>query len=297
MRTDARCYRVTRAQQVPAVRYQVPVVVKGRVAAIERVGVKSVGRVLISLVLLGATAVLKSANQVSLPEFVDIPAGPFTMGADRARDPQAFDNERWPGASGTGSVDVGAFAISRHEITVAQFSTFARATNWRGDPRALEGPATHPVRFVSWPDAVAYCRWLSRQLGRAVRLPTEAEWEKAARGTDRRIYPWGNEPRRDRANFEGPGTTAAGQFPCPECAHGLADMSGNVWEWTSSPYQPYPYDPSDDRTNLGADALWVIRGGHFGDPAGLVRTTARTGADPGARRPFIGFRVVSGSPR
>jgi formylglycine-generating enzyme required for sulfatase activity len=243
--------------------------------------------------LVVAVLLTAAAGQDAMPEFVEIPGGPFTMGADRARDAQAFDNERWPGARGTGSIDVPAFSISRHEITVAQFTAFARATNWRGDTRALEGPGTHPVSYVSWPDALAYCRWLSKALGRAVRLPTEAEWEKAARGTDARIYPWGNEPRRDRANFEGSGTAPVGQFACPECAHGLADMAGNVWEWTSSPYQPYPYDASDDRANLGADALWVIRGGHFGDPARMVRTTVRTGADPGARRGFIGFRVVT----
>jgi formylglycine-generating enzyme required for sulfatase activity len=69
-------------------------------------------------------------------------------------------------------------------------------------------------------------------------------------------------------------------------------MSGNVWEWTSSPYQPYPYDPGNDRANLDADALWVMRGGSFDDAARLVRTTTRGAADPGARRPFIGFRVV-----
>jgi formylglycine-generating enzyme required for sulfatase activity len=164
------------------------------------------------------------------------------------------------------------------------------------------------VAFVSWPDALEYCRWLSKALeqspaappaikallrsGWRVTLPTEAEWEKAARGADRRIYPWGDEPLRTRANIKGSGTTPVGQFPCPECPYGLADMSGNVWEWTSSPYQPYPYDPGDDRNNLGDDALWVIRGGAFTDDARLARTTARTGADPGARRAFIGFRVA-----
>jgi formylglycine-generating enzyme required for sulfatase activity len=253
-------------------------------------------------------------GQVTPPEFVEIPAGPFVMGADQSRDPQAFDNERWSPTVGEGTVYVSAFYIARHEVTVSQFAVFARDTTWTVDPRAVAGPPTHPVTFVSWPDALAYCRWLSTTLERSpttpprlkellregwrVSLPTEAEWEKAARGPDRRTFPWGNEPLRARANYEGTGTTPVGQFACPECPYGLFDMSGNVWEWTSSPYQPYPYDPADDRANLDADALWVMRGGHYGDPARLVRTTTRGAADPGARRPFIGFRVVvSQTPR
>jgi formylglycine-generating enzyme required for sulfatase activity len=173
---------------------------------------------------------------------------------------------------------------------------------------ALAGPGEHPVASVSWPDALAYCRWLERTLkdapeapprlqrlirdGWRVTLPSEAEWEKAARGADGRIFPWGNAPRRDRANYDSRGTTPVGRFACAECPHGLSDASGNVWEWTRSPYQPYPYDPGDDRANLGADALWVIRGGHFGDSARNVRTAIRGAADPGARRAFIGFRAA-----
>ncbi len=230
------------------------------------------------------------------------------MGTGVDHDPRAFDNERWSPTQGEGTVYVPAFYISRHELTVGQFATFARASAWPADTRALAGPPHHPVTFVSWPDALAYCRWLQTTLknpsgpsphvrellsdGWRVSLPSEAEWEKAARGTDRRSYPWGNEPRRDRANYESKGTTPVGQFTCPECPYGLLDMSGNVWEWTSSPYQPYPYDPADDRANLDADALWVMRGGHFGDNARLVRTTTRGAADPGARRGFIGFRVA-----
>ena len=248
-----------------------------------------------------------------LPDLVEIPGGPFVMGADPARDPMAYDNERWPGAAGEGTVDVPLFYIARHEVTVAEFSGFVRATSWKADPQAA-GPPSHPVTFVTWPDALAYCRWLEATLkgsqdappqirerlnqGWRVSLPTEAEWEKAARGTDRRIYPWGNEPRRDRANYESTGTTPVGQFACPECPYGLADMSGNVWEWTSSPSQPYPYDPADDRANLNADVLWVMRGGHYGDGPRNVRTTTRGAADPGARRAFIGFRVaLSGAMR
>jgi formylglycine-generating enzyme required for sulfatase activity len=240
--------------------------------------------------------------------FVEVAAGPFTMGADQARDPDAFANERWSPAVAEGTVSVPTFYIALREVTVEEFSTFARARRWTIDQRAVAGPPTHPVTFVSWPDALAYCRWLETTLetgtstprqikallanGWRITLPNEAEWEKAARGTDRRRYPWGNEPQRARANYNGRGTTPVGMFPCPECPYGLADMSGNVWEWTSSPYQPYPYDPGNDRANLDADALWVIRGGSFGDAARMVRTTTRGAADPGARRPFIGFRVV-----
>jgi formylglycine-generating enzyme required for sulfatase activity len=164
-----------------------------------------------------------------------------------------------------------------------------------------------PVTFVSWPDALAYCRWLEKtwkegpapalvadrlRSGWRVRLPTEAQWEKAARGADGRRFPWGAEPRHDRAVYDAQAPAPAGQRDCPECPHGLRDMSGNVWEWTASPYQPYPFTDADDRADLGADALFVMRGGHYGDPARMTRTSARGAAEPGARRAFIGFRVA-----
>ena len=254
------------------------------------------------------------ANAWFLPDddmlgFVEIPAGPFTMGSDPAVDPRAFENERWSAGQAQGAVELPAFAIGRYEVTVAQFRAFANASGGTFAPETLSGGPDHPVGAVSWPDALAYARWLDTTLrdwpgtpprlrewlaaGWRITLPSEAEWEKAARGPDGRVFPWGDVPRRDRANFGGAdGPTPAGSFDCPECPFGLSDMSGNVWELTRSPYQPYPYDESDDAGDLATDALFVMRGGSFLDPEGNVRAAIRGGADPGVRRPFIGFRVV-----
>ena len=240
--------------------------------------------------------------------FVEIPAGPFLMGGDSTTDPQAFENERWSGAAGQGTVDVPAFYLSRYEVTVAQFAAFVRATGVDVGERTLQSPADHPVASVSWPDALAYCRWLDRALrespqtpaelrrvlgdGWEVTLPTEAEWEKAARGTDGRIFPWGGSASRDRANYQGQGTTRVGRYACPDCPYALFDMSGNVWEWTRSLYQPYPFSPAADPTDLDLDALWVMRGGSYTDPERNIRAAIRGGGDPGVRRPFMGFRVA-----
>ena len=243
--------------------------------------------------------------------FVEIPAGPFAMGADATTDPEAFDNERWSAGSAQGTVDLPELLIGRYEVTVAQFAAFVAATGFPADPQALDAPPDHPVASVSWPDALAYCRWLDAEVrdwpqtppalaerlraGWQITLPSEAQWEKAARGTDGRRYPWGDEMGRNRAIAQSGAAAPAGSVPCPECPYGLLDMSGSVWEWTRSPYRPYPFD-EEDRGDLDADALWVMRGGSFTDPPRNLRTTTRGGADPGARRPFIGFRVALSPP-
>ena len=240
--------------------------------------------------------------------FVTIPAGFFVMGSDPERDPLAFETERWSAGQAQGELSLPEFLIGRYEVTVSQFQAFVEATGFQADEQTLVGSPDHPVAFVSWPDALAYSRWLQRTLldwsgtpaelrealesGWRISLPSEAEWEKAARGLDGRIFPWGNEPTPALANFAGSAAAPVGSRGCPECAFGLVDMSGNVWEWTRSPYQPYPYTEANDREDLEVDALWVMRGGGFGDTEQNVRTAVRGAADPGVRRDFIGFRLV-----
>ena len=245
--------------------------------------------------------------------FVEIPAGAFIMGSDPRVDPQAFENERWAPDQTQGTVELPTFYISRFEVTVGQFLAFVDATGHSATRDTFEKPLDHPVASISWPDALAYCRWLEKTLkdwpdtpvllrrllqeGWHVTLPTEAQWEKAARSTDGRIYPWGNQPEPGRAIYgdqSGPGP--AGSMECDQCANGLHDMSGNVWELTQSPYRPYPYIDRPSHGDLNVDALFVMRGGSFLDRENNIRTATRGGADPGAKRPFIGFRTVISPP-
>jgi formylglycine-generating enzyme required for sulfatase activity len=240
--------------------------------------------------------------------FVEIPAGAFLMGSDPRVDRAAFQNERWSAEQFQGSVNLPSFYIGRYEVTVAQFRAFVEATGYGTDHRTVSSPADHPVTYVSWADMLAYAHWLEEALmafpetpseirrllreGWRIVLPDEAQWEKAARGTDGRIFPWGNAPDRACANFGGGMIMPVGSFQRTECATAIDDMSGNVWEVTRSAYQPYPFDPDDDWDDLDADALFVMRGGSFQDAGNGVRTAVRGGVDPGARREFIGFRLV-----
>jgi formylglycine-generating enzyme required for sulfatase activity len=240
--------------------------------------------------------------------FVEIPAGSFTMGSDPAVDRSAYENERWSGTEKQGRMELSTFYISRFEVTVAQFATFAAAAARSVELQALRAPGNHPVSNVTWTEALAYAQWLDTELrqsaqtpapltallkdGWRLALPNEAQWEKAARSTDGRLYPWGNSDDQNKANFARSGTTPVGSFACTDCAYGLADMSGNLWELTRSPFQPYPYVAGDEPRAPQADALFVMRGGAFNDAASNVRAAIRGGIDPGARRPFIGFRLV-----
>jgi formylglycine-generating enzyme required for sulfatase activity len=166
-----------------------------------------------------------------------IPAGKFIMGTD----------ERLPDEGPQHIVNLKAYWIDTYEVTNAQYKKFIDATGRRSPDHFRnrtypEGKADHPVTFVTWFDAKAYCGWAGK------RLPTDAEWEKAARGTDGRMFPWGGEFDLDKANTpqrwaklgQQGDTTPVGAFEAGKSPYGLYDMSGNVWEWTSSWYVAYP---------------------------------------------------------
>lgn len=252
--------------------------------------------------------------------FVKIPAGEFWMGSDPEKDAQASNAEK-----PQHRLYLPEYYLARYPVTVAQFRAFVEQSDYK--PRyadSLEGLPNHPVVNVTWHEALAYCRWLDKKLkdeaqkrlelgnqdvfwqgltggGLHVALPSEAEWEKAARGTDGRIYPWGNEPNPERANYDetGIGTTSAvGCFPAGVGAYKLQDMSGNVWEWTRSLWGDYPYPAEGEdrvkRENLDAskDTRRVLRGGAFDYSSGVVRCACRNWGGPYLGDWLIGIRVV-----
>lgn len=257
----------------------------------------------------------RESNEWCLPAdemfgFVEIPAGPFLMGSDKGRDGDAHDSEM-----PQHEVDLPGFLMARFPVTVAQFRAFVQATDAKlEDEDGLRSPATRPSTSVSLPEAAAYCAWLDRELRSRrdlpamlcqglergkVTLPSEAEWEKAARGTDGRIYPWGGEWRRERANTieaELQRTTAVGCFPAGKSPFGCEDMIGEVFEWTRSRCAGYPYpaDPKEraKREAPGGDESRVVHGGCFVLGQRYARAAYRFVYHPAARGDLMGFRVV-----
>ncbi|MBI3947775.1 MAG: SUMF1/EgtB/PvdO family nonheme iron enzyme [Armatimonadetes bacterium] len=236
-------------------------------------------------------------------EFVFVPAGPFTIGSDDRE-----ENEK-----PAHSVRLLGYRISKYEVTLGQFRQFVRSSGYQ-PAGAWEQSGTDdrlPVTGVTWGDAAAYCRWAGG------RLPTEPEWEKAARGTDGREFVWGSAwpPPRGAGNFadsaartsnpavpaiggydDGFALTApVGSFPGGASPYGCLDMAGNVWEWCSSTYNPYPYNADDEREDPSGIRVCVIRGGGFrnGEPRYLAAPT-RGGLDRRQSSVSIGFRYVMG---
>ena len=250
--------------------------------------------------------------------FAEIPEGSFLMGSDKGRDPDAYDDEL-----PQHEVALPTYYMARCPVTVAQFRSFVEDSGHEPSDRdSLGGVANHPVVWVSWYDAIAYCEWLTERLKKwdetpeplagllhrdewVVRLPTEAEWEKAARGPDGHVFPWGDEADPNRANYGDTsiGTTSAvGCFPGGASPYGVLDMSGNVWEWTLSLWGEdlakadfgYPYQPNDGREDIGAgrDVVRVLRGGAFYHSQNYVRCAYRYRYNPYYRYDYDGFRIV-----
>ncbi|WIG58200.1 MAG: hypothetical protein OJF49_000945 [Ktedonobacterales bacterium] len=257
-----------------------------------------------SLYNLGFQGRVINGVECILPPLCEVPAGVFAMGSDKARDPQARDNEmqQFP-------MYLDAFAIGRYPVTVAEYACAVRAKAVREPPAyEYQGKKTdwqsqlkqpdHPAVCVSWHDAVAYGAWLAKTTGQPWRLPSEAEWEKAARGTDGRIYPWGDKFYTTRCNTDVSNnmktTTPVGTYPTGASPYGAQDMAGNVWEWTGTLYQLYPYKATDGRENRDSGGNRILRGGSWSNGTFDARAACRGGSWPGylGGSEGVGFRLA-----
>jgi iron(II)-dependent oxidoreductase len=254
--------------------------------------------------LLVATAMLCIGTaQAGEADTVLVPTGPFAMGSDDGPPDERPQHQ----------VTLPAFRIDRLPVTNRAFAAFLDAVGTHNgarerlfdadDPdarihrhalgwRADSGFEDHPVVEASWAGARDYCAW------RGGRLPTEAEWEKAARGPDGRRYPWGNEPPdASRARFGAPfnATVPVGRYPDGASPFGALDMAGNVWEWVASAYRPYPYRADDGREGPTAGPVRATRGGGHDSTADEVTATQRgrnLSRNPRSGHHNIGFRCT-----
>ena len=244
-------------------------------------------------------------------ELVYIPAGQYLLGGD--------DTELKAACRPQHPVQLDPFCLARRPVTHADYQLFiqdspsqpvphspmrfAQRYNWdeqsRTYPRGLED---HPVVLITWAEAQAYCHWLTAVSGYCCRLPTEVEWEVAAcwepEAARPRRYPWGDDFEGDWANVDAHGalrltTSPVGEYsPEGDSPYGLIDMAGNVWEWTASLYQPYPYDAGDGREDPEAAGDRIVRGGAYDEAPLPARCAWRHAVPPDLRAANIGFRVA-----
>src|SRR6476620_9772254 len=237
-----------------------------------------------------------TANEEPLPEeMVVIPAGPFVRGTTNG----GFDEQPQR------TIYLETFSIDRYEVTNHQYQEFVQATGHRkaGPPSRyaksigkMRG-TNQPVVYVSWDDANEYCRWKGK------RLPTEAEWEKAMRGPDGRLWPWGSQEKPNGANWarvqDGYEVSArVGTFLTDKSPYGIMDGAGNVMEWVADWYQESYYKESPDKDPPSPEfgTYRVMRGGGYTTSGGDIRITSRSKMVPDFRDETIGFRcAISGS--
>jgi formylglycine-generating enzyme required for sulfatase activity len=267
-----------------------------------------------------ASAAESGGPSPSPPETIEIPAGSFIMGSDRAEreaayrlDEAAYGHDRtrkgrwYEGEGERRSVETGAYQVTRTPITNAQYAAFVEASGhpapevtretwqsyglihpyartrrhaWQGG-LPPEGRAGHPVVLVSHADAEAYAAWLSRTTGQRWRLPSEAEWEKAARGLEGARFPWGDtwDPQRLNSHDAGPfDTLPVGSFPQGASPFGLLDAAGQIFEWTATP---------------AGEGRYIVKGGSWDDSGcGVCRPAARHSRPADLKHILIGFRLV-----
>jgi len=252
-----------------------------------------------------------AAERIKLPahdEMVLIPAGPFLMGSDKKTDRNAYQTE-FPQRM----VYLDAYEIDKFEVTTVQYLKYVLdkdlppLVDWQYDGGNFQAAmVNHPVMHVSWHEANAYCTWAGK------RLPTEAEWEKAARGEDGRIYPWGNQPAGlSRSNFGRTGLSgpvrdrperlllyppiiSVDKYDNSVSPYGIYQMSGNVAEWVADWYDPKYYARAPDKNPQGPDkgTQRSFRGGGWIDSTPTVRAAHRNGSDPETKMNWIGFRCA-----
>lgn len=231
-------------------------------------------------------------------EFICIPAGKFLMGSENSLDSEKPQH----------TVDIPYnYWLARFPVTNELYNAYIKSNGSKHPVEEWEKKKDHPVVNISWRDAMEYCQWLNKLFkaelpaGLILRLPSEPEWEKGARGTDGRDYPWGNTFDKNKCNsYEGGksrGTTSVGLYsPQGDSPYGCSDMAGNVSNFTHSQYKPYPYNSEDGRENEQTDITRVERGGSFSIGGSMLSCAFRIPCPPGERWGTRGFRVVASLP-
>ncbi|HEX7735565.1 MAG TPA: SUMF1/EgtB/PvdO family nonheme iron enzyme [Ktedonobacteraceae bacterium] len=253
------------------------------------------------LQLLGFTIQTFNGAEAITPPLCYIASGDFLMGSSPQRDSDTHpseEDEHW--------VRLDAYQIAKYPVTVREYACFVNQGGTPPETRTnvswsvqLQHP-DHPVVCVRWIDAHAYTEWLRDTTGQAWRLPTEAEWEKAARWDykkgkgEARIYPWGNKFDKRLCNTSASAigtTTEIDRYPQGASPYGAYEMAGNVWEWTTSIFSSYPYDPTDGREDPTSDKHRVLRGGAWLLPKEVARCACRNSEHP---RIFVGHFIDVG---
>ena len=262
-------------------------------------GFSQIGRFLLLLCVFAAPSLAQTAATppVTPPVgMVYVGAGEFIMGTNAADSSDFNQRDNVPlnanDARPRHKAKTDAFFIDVTEVTNAQYQKYCAATGasmppyWLGG-KIPTGQENFPVQRVNWYEANAYAKWAGK------RLPTEAEWEKAARGTDGRDFPWGQNWDESKSNSNGTDPVAVGQYAAGASPCGALDMNGNVAEWTSSWWQPYAGSPTK-QPGFG-DTYKVVRGGAWSSKSNQGQTWFRGVAGPRTRIEWIGFRCVRDS--